>query len=88
MRNKALLCPLCPAEDKFPFCLVWSPLPIIGWLVPSIGHVGICRSDGTILDFAGSYFINVGVMAFGSPNRILRLSPAQVSSLAFEALCD
>lgn len=83
--KSAPLPPLNPAEDRFPFCLVWSPLPVIGWLVPFIGHVGICRSDGTILDFAGSYFINVGAMAFGSPSRVLRLSPAQVSYSRFLA---
>ncbi|PRQ26089.1 hypothetical protein RchiOBHm_Chr6g0290781 [Rosa chinensis] len=43
---------LWPLDDvdakkaKFPCCLVWTPLPVVSWLAPSIGHVGICREDG------------------------------------------
>ncbi|KAJ7551640.1 hypothetical protein O6H91_06G022700 [Diphasiastrum complanatum] len=58
---------------RFPFCLVWTPLPVISWLAPYIGHVGICRANGVILDFAGSYFINVDNFAFGNTYRYLRL---------------
>ena len=48
-----------PTKAKFPGCLVWTPLPVVSWLAPFIGHVGICREDGTVLDFAGSNFVNV-----------------------------
>nr|XP_024401639.1 protein REVERSION-TO-ETHYLENE SENSITIVITY1-like isoform X2 [Physcomitrium patens]PNR35799.1 hypothetical protein PHYPA_021649 [Physcomitrium patens] len=60
-------------NGKFPYCLVWVPLPIIAWLVPFVGHVGICREDGVILDFAGN--INVDNLAFGSCAKYVRLSP-------------
>jgi hypothetical protein len=29
-------------KDKFPFCIVWTPLPLISWFIPIIGHTGIC----------------------------------------------
>ncbi|KAK2966421.1 hypothetical protein RJ640_003691 [Escallonia rubra] len=45
-------------KAKFPCCLVWTPLPVVSWLAPFIGHVGICREDGAILDFSGSNFVN------------------------------
>lgn len=64
-------------EAKFPCCLVWTPLPIVSWLAPFIGHVGICREDGAILDFAGSNFVNVNEFAFGAPARYLQLNREQ-----------
>ncbi|CAM8886315.1 unnamed protein product [Rhodiola kirilowii] len=60
-------------KAKFPCCLVWTPLPVVSWLAPYIGHVGICREDGSILDFSGSYFVNVDDFAFGSVARYLQL---------------
>ena len=71
-----------PVEAKkcrFPCCLVWTPLPVVSWLAPFVGHVGICREDGTILDFSVSNFINVDKFAFGSPARYLQLDREQVS---------
>ena len=59
----------------FPYCIVWTPLPLIGWFFPFVGHMGICRSDGTILDFAASYFVNVGEFAFGAPSRYVQFDP-------------
>jgi hypothetical protein len=30
-----------PLKDHYPLCIVWSPLPILTWFIPFIGHVGI-----------------------------------------------
>lgn len=62
-----------PKAAKFPCCLVWIPLPVVSWLAPFIGHVGICRENGTILDFSGSNFVNLDSFAFGPPARYLQL---------------
>ena len=62
-------------NDRYPCCIVWSPLPPITWLLPFIGHTGICTEDGIIWDFAGPYSIGKGHMAFGSPTRYLMLDP-------------
>lgn len=67
-----------PSRDRYPYCLVWSPLPLITWLLPFIGHTGICDSDGIIYDFAGPYTIGKVRMAFGSPTRYLMLDPSKV----------
>ncbi|KAG8381816.1 hypothetical protein BUALT_Bualt05G0012200 [Buddleja alternifolia] len=64
-------------KATFPCCVVWTPLPIVSWLAPFIGHVGICREDGTILDFSGSNFVNVDAFAFGSVARYLQLDRKQ-----------
>ena len=70
-----------PKKAKFPCCLVWTPLPVVSWLAPFIGHVGICREDGAILDFSGSNFINVDDFAFGAVARYLQLDREQVLSI-------
>lgn len=63
-----------PRRARFPYCIVWTPLPIISWLIPFIGHIGICREDGVILDFAGPNFVCVDNFAFGSVTRYLQIS--------------
>ncbi|RZC81625.1 hypothetical protein C5167_044193 [Papaver somniferum] len=66
-----------PTKAKFPCCLVWTPLPVVSWLAPFIGHVGICREDGTVYDFAGSNFVNVDEFAYGSVARYVQLDRKQ-----------
>ena len=48
-----------PQTDRYPCCIVWTPLPLITWFIPFIGHMGICTSTGIIRDFAGPYFVSV-----------------------------
>lgn len=67
-----------PSKARFPCCIVWTPLPIVSWLAPFFGHVGICREDGAILDFSGSNFVNIDKFAFGSVARYLQLDREQV----------
>ena len=67
-----------PKKSKFPCCLVWTPLPVVSWLAPFIGHVGICREDGSILDFSGSNLVNVDHFAFGAAAKYYQLDRKQV----------
>ena len=67
-----------PKKAKFPCCLIWTPLPVVSWLAPFVGHVGICREDGTILDFSGSNYVNVDDFTFGAAARYLQLDRQQV----------
>ncbi len=61
------------ANNRYPYCLVWTPLPMISYILPflSIGHVGICTSEGVIHDFGGSKFISVDQMSFNDPFKYL-----------------
>eukprot|EP01137_Pigoraptor_chileana_P004599 Opistho-2@46453 len=65
------------SRDRFPYCVVWTPLPLISWLLPFIGHVGIATSAGVIHDFAGPYTISVDRMAFGRPTKYWQLEAAK-----------
>jgi transmembrane protein 222 len=64
-----------PGKNLYPYCILWSPLPPITWILPFIGHTGIADSQGVIHDFAGPYHIGVGNMAFGAPTRYIQLNP-------------
>jgi hypothetical protein len=82
-------------HHRFPFCIVWTPIPVITWLCPFIGHMGIATSKGLVLfinktlihllfegvirDFAGSYLITEDEMAFGWPTLYKQLSPEFVA---------
>ncbi len=67
-----------PELARFPYCMVWTPIPLVTWLLPFIGHLGIATSQGIIHDFAGSYFISVDDFAFGSPHKYSFAEPIHV----------
>ena len=69
--------PIDKRRDRYPFSLVWGPLPLITWLIPFIGHMGICDSEGRVHDFAGPY--TIGLDRFMVP--VTRILPIDVSSL-------
>jgi hypothetical protein len=56
-------------KARFPYCIVWTPLPLISWFLPCIGHTGIALSDGVIHDFSGPYQITVDDLAFGETHK-------------------
>ncbi|KAJ6829951.1 protein RTE1-HOMOLOG-like [Iris pallida] len=66
--------PIDPNRARFPCCIVWTPLPFISWFIPFIGHMGICREDGVILDFAGPNFVCVDHFTFGAVTRYIQLN--------------
>ena len=76
------------SKSRFPYCIVWTPLPPITWLFPFIGHIGIAYSNGVIRDFAGPYFVSEDNMAFGKPTRILRLNKNKINSTAANTSWD
>ncbi|XP_046389975.1 transmembrane protein 222 [Ischnura elegans] len=65
------------AKLRYPFCIVWTPIPLLTWLIPVIGHMGICTSKGIIRDFAGPYVVSEDRMAFGNPTKYWQLTPAR-----------
>ena len=67
-------------HDRFPFCVVWTSIPLITWLLPFVGHMGIASSSGVIHDFAGPYFVSEDDFAFARPQRYLQLDPELCSA--------
>nr|XP_002126082.1 transmembrane protein 222 [Ciona intestinalis] len=67
-----------PEISRFPFCIVWTPIPLLTWFIPIIGHMGIGTSSGVIRDFAGPYFVSEDSMGFGQPTKYWKLSADKV----------
>eukprot|EP00455_Lapot_gusevi_P056247 TRINITY_DN930_c0_g1_i2.p1 TRINITY_DN930_c0_g1~~TRINITY_DN930_c0_g1_i2.p1 ORF type:complete len:235 (+),score=24.64 TRINITY_DN930_c0_g1_i2:95-706(+) len=67
--------PIDPSRNRFPFCIVWGPLPCISWFLPFVGHMGIGDSEGKIHDFAGSYYISCDDFMVGSVTKYVQLDP-------------
>jgi hypothetical protein len=44
-------------RNRFPYSVVFQPLPPLTWLLPFIGHMGICDSHGRVHDFQGPYTV-------------------------------
>lgn len=63
--------------NRIPFSIVWTPLPLITWLFPIIGHTGITDSEGKIYDFGGSYYVAIDNFTFGNPTKYLTLDPVK-----------
>jgi hypothetical protein len=68
--------PLDVARSRFPFSIVWCPLPGITSFLPVVGHMGLCDSRGVVMDFAGPYCISVDEMSFSRPYLYYTLDPA------------
>lgn len=66
-------------KDRYPYSIVWTPLPLITWLIPIVGHMGIAYSDGIITDFAGPYYVSKDSMAFGRPTKYWQLDSDRVA---------
>ena len=68
------------ARGRFPYSLVWTPLPGITWLLPCVGHLGVTDSRGVCYDFAGPYSIGVDDLAFGRPMIVVPLDPERATA--------
>ena len=73
-----------PKENRFPYCIVWTPIPFITYIIPSIGHTGLGTSSGIIHDFAGSFFISVDNFAFGNPTKYYELDLNEQEKYEFD----
>eukprot|EP00760_Papus_ankaliazontas_P020242 PhM_4_TR18272/c0_g2_i1/m.20139/K20726/TMEM222; transmembrane protein 222 len=72
--------PIQPGLNRYPFCVVWTPLPLITWILPFVGHIGVCDSEGVIHDFAGPFYVNKSAhMTFGDPVKYWQL-PVKITS--------
>jgi hypothetical protein len=73
MTTSITIPPIDSVAERYPLCIVWTPIPLITWILPFVGHMGIANSEGIIHDFAGPFFISEDSLAFGNPVKYLRL---------------
>lgn len=55
--------------NRWPYCIVWTPLPFVTWFMPLIGHTGVTNSKGIIYDFSDDFNVTVDNFSFGSPTK-------------------
>lgn len=70
-----------PEQNRFPYSIVWGPLPCLSWCFPCIGHMGIGDSVGRIHDFAGPYTVNKDMFMVGPVVRYYQLSKKHIEKL-------
>ena len=75
-------------NQKFPYCIVWTPIPFITYIFPFIGHTGICSSNGIIHDFAGSYFVSVDEFSFGKVTKYVQLNLNEREKINWDKAID
>ncbi|XP_037868543.1 transmembrane protein 222 [Bombyx mori] len=75
-----LMDPIDHDRCRYPYCIVWTPIPVLTWFFPFLGHMGISTSNGVIRDFAGPYFVSEDLMAFGNPTKYWQLSPQKANN--------
>jgi hypothetical protein len=66
-----------PRQSRFPYAIVWGPLPLLSWLIPCAGHLGIADSEGVVHDFAGPYYVETDRFMV-TPVRYYQLTPEEI----------
>ena len=62
-----------PSKNRYPYCIVWTPIPFLTYIIPFIGQTGIANSKGIIHDFSASFFVNIDDFSFGKPTKYFQL---------------
>lgn len=71
-------------RNLYPHSIVFGGLPVITWLLPFIGHMGICDSSGRVHDFAGNKYIVIDDFMTGRVSRYHQLSLESLGVTAAE----
>ncbi|CAN8066648.1 unnamed protein product [Agarophyton chilense] len=78
--------------ERHPFSVVWTTLPLISWIVPIVGHMGIADSRGVVYDFSGPFQVTVGSFMCGPAKRQWSLNVneihANINSTSNSGHCD
>ena len=73
------------SRQRYPYCVVWTPIPLLTWFIPFVGHMGICTSAGVIRDFAAPYYVSEDNMGFGNPTMYWQLTPGRAESASWDS---
>lgn len=73
-----------PEANRWPFCIVWTPLPFVTWFIPIIGHTGVATSKGLIHDFSDDYDVTVDNFAFGDPSKYHQFEYQSIDPAAWD----
>ena len=70
--------------------VVWCPIPLITWVFPFVGHVGLAYANGATSEFAGDFTVldnAVGTLMFGRQARYCAVArPNDVPAASWDEL--
>ena len=87
-KNKKFEINIDKKNDRYPYSLVWTSIPCITHIIPWIGHLGICKSNGIIYDFAGHCLVNENNFFFGKPYEYAFLEPKENERIKWDQSID
>lgn len=69
-----------------PRSVLWTPIPVLSWIVPFVGHLCITTSKGAVFDLGGSYCVHTHpeLTIFGRPTRYKTVSDDSYREVADE----
>jgi hypothetical protein len=73
-----------PSKNRYPYCIVWTPIPFLTYIIPFIGQIGIANSKGIIHDFSASFFVNIDDFSFGKPTKYFQLELNEKEKLDYD----
>ena len=73
-----------PSKNRYPYCIVWTPIPFLTYIIPFIGQTGIANSKGIIHDYSASFFVNIDDFSFGKPTKYLKLDLNEKEKLDYD----
>ena len=73
-----------PSKNRYPYCIVWTPIPFLTYIIPFIGQTGIANSKGIIHDFSASFFVNIDDFSFGKPTKYFQLELNEKEKLDYD----
>ena len=73
-----------PSKNRYPYCIVWTPIPFLTYIIPFIGQTGIANSKGIIHDYSASFFVNIDDFSFGKPTKYLQLDLNEKEKFDFD----
>ena len=73
-----------PSKNRYPYCIVWTPIPFLTYIIPFIGQIGIANSKGIIHDFSASFFVNIDDFSFGKPIKYMQLELNEKEKLDYD----
>lgn len=70
---------------RYPYCLVWTSVPLITTILPCFGHTGITDSHGTIFDFGYSRYVSRDALSYGGLKKVVQLFPSDAEKKLWDS---
>ena len=77
-----------PSKNRYPYCIVWTPIPFLTYIIPFIGQTGIANSKGIIHDYSASFFVNIDDFSFGKPTKYLKLDLNEKEKIDYDKVIE